>query len=287
MRFLDRPAQPARAEPAAIVTRNAEGEPVTDTLVLAEGTGNTHRAVIQLVRQNVNDLSEFGRVAFEMRPFTTGGGMQSREIAILNEPQATLLLTYMRNNEIVRGFKKRLVAAFFAMAKELREGRAVTGADTELVRAIIDTQGAMMRTLDRMTDVLDRMVSAHGPGVGGGAEPVRPGAEALTPRFDRTYRHHSEPLRSMFNRGEPLAGMETELNVRAETSDAELVPINEAVRLLAKEGEYVDRSLLSRWLSRHGLKRAKIGRCVMVHWPTVQAARRARRNGYEGYQKWR
>lgn len=63
------------------------------------------------------DLSEFGRVAFETRTFETAGGMQSREVAILNEQHATLLLTYMRNSEIVRRFKKHLVKAFFELAK--------------------------------------------------------------------------------------------------------------------------------------------------------------------------
>ncbi|AHB69565.1 gp79 [Cronobacter malonaticus] len=45
--------------------------------------------------------------------------MQKQEIALLNEQQTTLLITYMRNNEVVRAFKKRLVSEFFAMRGEL------------------------------------------------------------------------------------------------------------------------------------------------------------------------
>ncbi|GAA4667244.1 hypothetical protein GCM10023262_15760 [Bartonella pachyuromydis] len=41
-----------------------------------------------------------------MLSFGTKGGKQKRVIAILNEPQATLLMTYMRNNDMVRAFKK-------------------------------------------------------------------------------------------------------------------------------------------------------------------------------------
>lgn len=97
---------------AGIVIERA-GELVTTSLAIAEGTRVEHKAVIQLVRKYLDDLEEFERVTFEMRPFETGGGVQSREIAFLNEPQSTLLLTYMRNSDIVRGFKKALVRAFF------------------------------------------------------------------------------------------------------------------------------------------------------------------------------
>lgn len=91
--------------------------PVTSSFAIAEGTDNEHASVIKLVRTYQADLEEFGRVGFQIEPFETAGGTQQREIALLNQEQATLLLTYMRNNEVVRGFKKRLVRAFFDLAK--------------------------------------------------------------------------------------------------------------------------------------------------------------------------
>ncbi|MCK9505889.1 MAG: phage regulatory protein/antirepressor Ant [Porticoccaceae bacterium] len=100
----------------SIVAINPAGLPVTTSLAIADGVGNPHKSVLQLIRQNTSDLEEFGRVAFEMRPFETAGGTQNREVAILNEQQSTLLLTYMRNNDVVRAFKKRLVKAFFELA---------------------------------------------------------------------------------------------------------------------------------------------------------------------------
>ena len=99
--------------------------PVVSSTAIAEGVGREHKSVIQLVRQNLSDFEEFGGVAFEMRPFETAGGTQNREIALLNEQQATLLMTYMRNNEVVRAFKKRLVRAFYEMAKRVRENTCV------------------------------------------------------------------------------------------------------------------------------------------------------------------
>ena len=109
-----------------LVTTNRDGQPVTTTLAIAEGTGNEHRAVLQLVRKYLADFEGFGGVAFQMRPFETAGGTQQREVAILNEHQATLLLTYMRNSDVVREFKKTLVGEFYRMANELRQQPVAT-----------------------------------------------------------------------------------------------------------------------------------------------------------------
>lgn len=77
----------------------------------ADGTSTQHKNVMELVRTYLSDLEEFRGVAFQTLPFETAGGTQKREVAILNEQQSTLLLTYMRNSEIVRAFKKRLLTS--------------------------------------------------------------------------------------------------------------------------------------------------------------------------------
>lgn len=97
-----------------------DGQSVTTSLAIAEGVGNSHKTVIQLIRQNTSDLEEFGPLAFEMRNSTSGAGRPT-EVALLNEQQSTLIMTYMRNNDIVREFKKRLVKAFY----ELAQSRAI------------------------------------------------------------------------------------------------------------------------------------------------------------------
>ena len=92
------------------------GTPVTTSLAIAEGTQVQHKNVLELVRTYLDDLKEFGLVAFETRARETGKhGGGDVEYATLNEQQSTLLLTYMRNSDIVRGFKKRLVKAFWEM----------------------------------------------------------------------------------------------------------------------------------------------------------------------------
>lgn len=95
-----------------LVAEGPDGVATTTSLVIAEGTGTEHRAVLQLIRTHLDDFEEFGGVASEMRPFQTAGGMQRREVYILNEDHAALLMTYMRNSAVVRDFKKRLVREF-------------------------------------------------------------------------------------------------------------------------------------------------------------------------------
>lgn len=96
-----------------------DGDAVTTTLAIAEGTQNDHASVIKLARTYQADLEEFGPVGFEIHVVTRpqGGGTPT-EFAILNEPQSTLLLTYMRNTDIVRAFKKKLVREFWEMVQQ-------------------------------------------------------------------------------------------------------------------------------------------------------------------------
>lgn len=109
-------------EPVTSLVRTDEnGEPTTTSLIIAEGTGAQHASVIRLVRDHQQDFEEFGRVGFEIAPFETAGGVQTRNIAVLNREQATLLMTYMRNTPIVREFKKNLVRAFGELEQRLEE----------------------------------------------------------------------------------------------------------------------------------------------------------------------
>ena len=107
---------------AGMVTICADGELRASTLVLAHGLDCQHKAVIQLARKHEANLAELGRVAFEMLPFETRGGTQQREVAMLNEHQATLLIAMMRNTKQVIRFKIGLVKEFYRMRGELGRG---------------------------------------------------------------------------------------------------------------------------------------------------------------------
>lgn len=93
-----------------------DGEARTTTLAIAEGTGVEHASVIKLVRNYTSDFEEFGRV--DLKSLRQERGGHPIEIAFLNQEQATLAMTYMRNSEIVRAFKKKLVKAFYDILQQ-------------------------------------------------------------------------------------------------------------------------------------------------------------------------
>jgi phage regulator Rha-like protein len=97
-----------------------DGQLVTTTLTIAEGTKNSHDGVIKLVRKHRPDLEQFGLVRFEIRPRSAGQhGGGDIEYAVLNEQQSALIIAYMRNTEIVRSFKIALVKGFYEMRAKL------------------------------------------------------------------------------------------------------------------------------------------------------------------------
>ncbi|WLP90222.1 Rha family transcriptional regulator [Gordonia sp. NB41Y] len=148
-------------ENTPLAIQGDDGEPTTTSLIVAEGTEVEHRAVLQLIRNNLADFEEFGRVAFEMRPFATAGGTQHREVAVLNEPQATLLLTYMRNSDIVREFKRNLVRAFF----ELRSRPEPKLEGPELLAAAVLESQKVIEQRDARIFQLEQKVTADAPKV--------------------------------------------------------------------------------------------------------------------------
>lgn len=96
------------------------GLPVTTSVIISHGIQLSHEPVIKLIRKYLDDLKTFGNVLFETESFKTAGGTQKREIAILNEPQTTLLLTFFKNTEIVRKFKVALVQKFYELRNQLQ-----------------------------------------------------------------------------------------------------------------------------------------------------------------------
>lgn len=150
----------------------------TTSLVIAEGTDSEHRAVLQLIRDNIDDFEEFGGVAFEMQPFQTAGGMQQRSVAILNEEHATLLLTYMRNNAIVRDFKKRLVREFYTLRNSLvaaqPKGPELLALAVIEAQAMLEQKDALIAELEPKAEVADKLLDAEGD------LSVRDAAQSLT-----------------------------------------------------------------------------------------------------------
>lgn len=94
-------------------------DPFTTSEIIAECAGVKRDTVQKLIQRHEKDFREFGRVGFEIRTLQTRGGMQNVKVYRLNEQQATLLLTFLRNTPVVIEFKKELVRQFYKMREEL------------------------------------------------------------------------------------------------------------------------------------------------------------------------
>ncbi len=116
-----------------------ENEPRISHRVIAEHTQIQQKNVVELISKYTDKIELYGRV-----PFKTEGEFEIKEhqklnpnyrpakTYYLNEIQATLLLTFMRNNEIVLDFKVRLVSEFFRMREILQNQKSQTSQNLQL-----------------------------------------------------------------------------------------------------------------------------------------------------------
>lgn len=127
-------------------------EPFTTSDVIAEFAEVKHHAIQQMIQKHESDFKEFGKLAFEMRPLPESRTKQKAKIYYLNEEQATLLMTYLKNTAQVRAFKKELVRQFYAMRFELYKVQAaktsrkpVRVSMTDAIKALPDSPHKAMK----------------------------------------------------------------------------------------------------------------------------------------------
>lgn len=89
--------------------------PITDSLVIAEGTGVQHKNVLELIRKHNDQITRWGEVRFRRLKRENPLGGRPTDIALLNEQQATFLITLFRNTDVVVEFKAELVDQFYKM----------------------------------------------------------------------------------------------------------------------------------------------------------------------------
>ena len=106
----------------------------TNSKVIAKGTNNQHHAVQQLVSKYEDDIKDFGVLSFEMRVLKHESyrGSTREKVYLLNEEQATFVITLLRNSKMVVKFKKELVRQFYAMRRFLIEKQSKLWNDTRL-----------------------------------------------------------------------------------------------------------------------------------------------------------
>ncbi|MBQ7135625.1 Rha family transcriptional regulator, partial [Campylobacter sp.] len=101
-----------------------DGTPSVSHTIIAQNTDNEVSSVKRLIDNHLSDFEEFGVLGFEIvKPLNTELGGRPSKIYYLNEPQATLLLTYLQNTPIVREFKKALIKEFYQIKKDFTIGK--------------------------------------------------------------------------------------------------------------------------------------------------------------------
>lgn len=102
-------------------SQQVDAEPFTTGDVIAEYAGIERDSVNRMIRNIYQRLERMGKVGFKIRPMASG---QESKTYLLNQQQATLLITFLKNTPRVADFKEELVAQFYAMQRELIERQA-------------------------------------------------------------------------------------------------------------------------------------------------------------------
>lgn len=146
-------------------------EPFTTSDVIAKNAMVSYRSVQRMIEKHETDITEFGRVRFQITPLETNGGLQSKKIYHLNEQQATLLITYLKNTAPVRQFKKNLVREFYLMRAELTQrqilrevGKPIRRTLTDAIRDSGENQRMHGHAYSTYTDLAYRLATGKNAG---------------------------------------------------------------------------------------------------------------------------
>ncbi len=90
--------------------------PITDSFIVSEKFGVSHKAVTNIIRKYKKDFEIFGTLEHFKNAYDT---KKETMTFLLNEEQFYLLVTYMKNTEIARKYKIEFVKAFSFIKKEL------------------------------------------------------------------------------------------------------------------------------------------------------------------------
>jgi len=97
-----------------------DNEPRVSHRIVAQNTANNQKHINELIRKYESDFGEFGMVPFKTEAVSEeklklNPDAKAIKTYYLNEPQATFLMTLLRNKPVVVEFKKKLVKAFYKM----------------------------------------------------------------------------------------------------------------------------------------------------------------------------
>jgi len=102
-----------------VKSESLKEELFTTSLIIADNAGLKHRSVYELIEKHGHRFEKFGKIKLiDLKTINPNGG-RSQKIYELNEQQAYLLFTYLRNSEKVLDFKDKLIKEFFRMRDDL------------------------------------------------------------------------------------------------------------------------------------------------------------------------
>lgn len=119
---------------------------VVDSRLIADELEIQHKNLLATIKKYVDEIQEFGHLAFETETVTNSIGARNTTIfCYLNEEQATYLMTLSKNTNQVRRCKRSLVKAF-SQAKTI-------------IKTVIPQQSERIRELELQNEVLDKQLS--------------------------------------------------------------------------------------------------------------------------------
>lgn len=136
-------------------------EPFTTSKIVADCSGVGHKKVKLAIIKNKTIIESFGLLA----PYETEStGGRPEVIYKLSEPQATFLITLLKNTPKVVAFKQKLVKQFYIMEKELEKriitreiGKRARETLTNAIQALPDSPHKSMK-YKHYTDLVYKIV---------------------------------------------------------------------------------------------------------------------------------
>jgi phage regulator Rha-like protein len=93
--------------------------PLTTSIIISGGVNNLHKNVILLIERHKKRIERFGVLPIQTdKPEKGSKGGRPKKYYLLNEEQATFLISLMDNSEDVLNFKENLVREFFRYRKQ-------------------------------------------------------------------------------------------------------------------------------------------------------------------------
>ena len=131
----------------------------TDSLVIAEQTDNQHTSVTRLIRKHKHVFESMGEIRFmDFKSKNPKGGRPSK-VYMLNEQQATFLITMLDNNAKVVEFKADLVKEFYKMRTFIMERHSAEWVETRKYGKL--TRKAETDTIQRLVEYAKDQGSEH------------------------------------------------------------------------------------------------------------------------------